>query len=224
MSFCVPERVDDFVKRGKANLFFVDCGFHVEDGIKLMQTLKKAKPSTPVIFITGVASEEIVLKAFRNGARDFFVKPINVDDFRQTVRGLLSIKRTVRERREAFISGHLSERTDGRKKRERKQADLSFVIDYIQKNFSDELTLEAIAEQMNLSKYHLCRSFKKRMGMSPKKFLTYIRMNTAKELMSKDLNISAIAAEIGYNDISSFIEQFKKHTGMTPSAYRKTLE
>lgn len=52
-----------------------------------------------------------------------------------------------------------------------------------------------------------------------------MRIEKAKELLKKDdFNISTTAATVGFNDISSFIKQFKRLTGMTPSSYRKSLK
>ena len=221
--FCSPSRIKEYLNRLNSDLVILDCGFQAEDGIKTMKILKKARPEIPIIFITNVGSEEIVLKAFRNSARDFFAKPINIADFEQTVLGILSVRRTTKEQRTPFFVAYEDEAEDAGASL-KKHADLGLAIAHIQKNYSGDMNLEGIANKMNISKYHFCRTFKKRVGMSPKKFITYIRMKAAKELLKKNMSISMIAAEVGYNDISSFIEQFKKYTGMTPSVFKKTLK
>jgi AraC-like DNA-binding protein len=103
--------------------------------------------------------------------------------------------------------------------------DFHNAIRYIEENLSNVICLDDIAEKANVSKYHFCRLFKKRVGMSPLRFATCMRIEKAKELLKNDdLTISTAAANVGFNDISSFIKQFKRLTGMTPSSYRKFLK
>lgn len=59
--------------------------------------------------------------------------------------------------------------------------------------------------------------------MNPMKFVTALRIERAKELLKKnDLTVSLVAKEVGFKDLSNFSRQFKKVTGVTPTAYRST--
>ena len=82
-----------------------------------------------------------------------------------------------------------------------------------------------LANQANVSKYHFCRLFKRRMGTTPMQFVLARRIIRAKELLRREgLTISMVAAEAGFSELSSFTEQFKKFTGKTPTQYRKSLK
>jgi AraC family transcriptional regulator len=65
---------------------------------------KSSFPGIPNILLTNISFEGVVLRAFRSGARDFFRKPVSVEELRETIAGLLSVKRASRERREPFLA------------------------------------------------------------------------------------------------------------------------
>jgi DNA-binding response OmpR family regulator len=95
----------DVVQDCQVDLILLDCNVDVDQGLKILKENKMSCPNIPNIFITDadVGLEGVVLKAFRAGARDFFRKPVNISELRHTVEGLLSIKKSCREKRSPFI-------------------------------------------------------------------------------------------------------------------------
>lgn len=85
------------------DLILLDCNKNIEEGLKILKENKTACPNIPNIFITDVGREGVVLKAFRAGARDFFRKPVNISELQHTVEGILSAKKSCREKRAPFI-------------------------------------------------------------------------------------------------------------------------
>ena len=74
----------------------------------------------------------------------------------------------------------------------------------------------------NLSKYYFCRNFKKHFGTSPMKFVTLVKINKAKELLKReDLRVKEVASHAGFNNLGTFIRQFKKAEGLTPTSYKE---
>jgi AraC family transcriptional regulator len=98
---------------------------------------------------------------------------------------------------------------------------LRTAIDYIQANLDRKLTLEAIAQQLNLSLYYFCNLFTQSMGIPPYKYVLQQRVERAKQLL-KDENraIVDIALECGFANQTHLNKQFRKLTGMTPKVYR----
>ena len=95
------------------------------------------------------------------------------------------------------------------------------VIDYIDKNYKNELTLVELAELIDLSPQYLCRLFKECLNLRPFEFLARKRIQQAKLLLLEDkLNINEIAAKVGYNDCSYFCAVFKKHEMLSPAEFR----
>lgn len=96
------------------------------------------------------------------------------------------------------------------------------VKDYLEKNYQQKLLLEDIASSFYISKYHLCREYKKLFGITIIDHITMRRITAAKELLRfTKKSISDIAIEIGYPDASYFNKVFQKIESMTASEYRK---
>jgi AraC-like DNA-binding protein len=98
-------------------------------------------------------------------------------------------------------------------------------IKYSLDNFpAASFRLEELESRYGISKYRICREFSAAFGLSPLKYLNRRRIETAKILLlSGDKRIHEIANEVGYENTNHFINLFKKETGLTPAAYRRTM-
>ncbi len=93
---------------------------------------------------------------------------------------------------------------------------------YIQNNHFRDLKLEELAKQACMSSTSLQHKFMAKYQISPIQYLILVRIENAKLLLIKSGDsISDIAAKVGFNSSSYFSEVFKKHTGLTPRAYRE---
>lgn len=96
---------------------------------------------------------------------------------------------------------------------------------YIHKNYAHDLNIEQLAALEHLSPSRFRALFKERTGLSPMDYLTALRINHARQLMSQtELTLREIADMVGYEDQLYFSRIFKKRTGFTPSAYRRSLK
>jgi AraC family transcriptional regulator of adaptative response / methylphosphotriester-DNA alkyltransferase methyltransferase len=92
---------------------------------------------------------------------------------------------------------------------------------YIDKHYSEKLTLETLADICHGSPYHLHRTFKKIIGFTPVEYIQQVRINKAKNLLiNSDRSVADIAIAVGIPNTSYFITFFKKKTGYTPTQYR----
>ncbi|MBP0990199.1 MAG: helix-turn-helix transcriptional regulator [Oscillospiraceae bacterium] len=99
------------------------------------------------------------------------------------------------------------------------------IIDWIQNNYTENLTLSDIAGVGNLSTKYLCRLFKDYTLMTPVEYINNLRIENACHLMIySDLSVTDAALESGFNDLSYFIKIFKRYKGITPSEYKKTYK
>jgi len=222
---CSFNEAKDFINQGHFNLTVLDCGLEVGRGMEVLRELKTTYSSMPIIFVTSISSNDIALKAFRTGARDFFKKPLNVFELQETIKGILAVKRSSKEIRSHFKGIISSPVKFPAKATPFRFANLSETIRYIERNLSNRITLDKIAEEAHISKSHFYKLFKRRTGKSLSKFVTAMRIEKAKELFQRDnLSISMAAIDVGFSDYIIFTKHFKKITGMTPAAYKRSFK
>ena len=93
---------------------------------------------------------------------------------------------------------------------------------YMEKHFSDDISLEDIAKEVNLSSYYFSRFYKSATGINFSDRLTGIRIEKAKDyLKGTELSIKEVSYMVGYTDPNYFSKMFKKITGCTASEYKK---
>jgi AraC family transcriptional regulator of adaptative response/methylated-DNA-[protein]-cysteine methyltransferase len=94
-------------------------------------------------------------------------------------------------------------------------------IDYIKANFKQQPTLEEVAEKVHISPFHFQRMFKDWAGVSPKKFLQYLSVEYAKNILKdKQATLFDAAFETGLSGTSRLHDLFMNIEGMTPGEYK----
>lgn len=97
------------------------------------------------------------------------------------------------------------------------------VKDYLDQNFQSKILLDDLADSFYISKYHLCREYKKIFRITILDYLTVKRITHAKEMLRfTKLSIEEIALDSGYPDASYFNKVFHKIENMSASEYRRT--
>ena len=93
---------------------------------------------------------------------------------------------------------------------------------YIESHYAERITLETMADLVNLNPIYFSNLFKRELGKSFTEYLTEYRMKKAKELLRmSNQNINEIADTLGYSDARYFSKAFKKEVGIKPTDYRK---
>ena len=96
------------------------------------------------------------------------------------------------------------------------------IVNYIEKNYNCNITIEDLAKKAHLSPTYFIKKFREYTGFSPLHYLHHTRMEQARYLLGQtNLPINSIMEQVGYFDFSYFTKYFKKYYGMTPSNYRK---
>lgn len=101
------------------------------------------------------------------------------------------------------------------------QLKISKAVQFINDNYRNGVSRDDAAIQAGMSAAHFSRAFKKVMGMSYQDYLHSRRIAEARNLLhTTTKSINEIAKFLGFSDQTGFGRIFKKHTGLTPSAYR----
>lgn len=95
-------------------------------------------------------------------------------------------------------------------------------LDLLDRNFRSQLSLDALAALVGVSKFHLSKEFKKYTGTTVNEYLITTRISYAKELLKySSMSVHEIAYDCGMSNVSHFINLFKAREGTTPLAYRR---
>lgn len=96
------------------------------------------------------------------------------------------------------------------------------ITDWMAEHVAEEFSLDQLAAQVELSKFHFDRLFKSAMGVSPSHYHINLRMDAARRLLRETKqSVVGIALEVGYSNPSHFSQLFRRETGLAPSDYRR---
>jgi AraC-type DNA-binding domain-containing proteins len=95
------------------------------------------------------------------------------------------------------------------------------ILEYIDSNLSNELTLELLERKFYINRFYLSRLFKKNTGVNIHDYITYKRISKAKKLLTDGFSVTDTCIMSGFIDYSNFIRVFKKIVGMPPGQYKR---
>jgi AraC family transcriptional regulator len=96
------------------------------------------------------------------------------------------------------------------------------ITDWMAEHVAEEFSLDRLAAQVGLSKFHFDRLFKTAMGVSPSRYHINLRMDAAKRLLRESKqSVVTVALDVGYTNPSHFAQLFRRETGLSPSDYRR---
>jgi DNA-binding response OmpR family regulator len=194
------------------------------DGLELCRHLKTDERTShiPVIMLTARASVESKLDGLETGADDYVTKPFHPQELQARVRNLIDGRRTLRARFGREVKLQPKDITVS-------SADEKFLqnaIAVVEKHMSDSgFSVEVLENEMMMSKMQLYRKLKALTDQSPSEFVRTLRLKRAASLISqRSGNISEIAYDVGFNNLSYFAKCFKEQYGVPPSEYASRTE
>jgi AraC family transcriptional regulator len=97
-------------------------------------------------------------------------------------------------------------------------------VSYIENHLDEPISLAALGRLVGLSSCHFCRAFRRSLGVPPLRYQLRRRIEHAKTLLAKHAElVTDVSLALGYSDTSAFCTAFRRVTGMTPGAYRRSL-
>ena len=107
---------------------------------------------------------------------------------------------------------------------EQRRKTIITLIDWIEQNYTEHITLATLSEVAGTGEKYLCRFFKTYTGNTPIDYVNRLRVERACLKMAEERrNVTEAAFESGFNDMSYFSKIFKRYKGVTPREYRRRL-
>lgn len=98
---------------------------------------------------------------------------------------------------------------------------ISQIVQYINNHLDSDLSLNFLSNHFNMDKYHMQREFKKNIGLPIYRFIRTKRLIYASSLLRKNLPVTQVCLECGFNDYANFIRSFTKEFEISPKEYAK---
>lgn len=97
------------------------------------------------------------------------------------------------------------------------------MINYINRHYTEDVTLDILAEKFHFSKYYISHLFRDYVGVSPYEYLITRRLYLFNDLIRQEQSIRQACFAVGFNNYSNFFRLYKKRFGMTPQQFKLTV-
>ena len=183
------------------DIIIADIEMPVMNGLDMASQILSLDPEVKFIFLTAYSDFDFLRASMRMGIHSYILKhEIEKDVLLQELNRL----RWEIEK----------EKTQNHRPEDR----FEMLKSYIDRNYSQDISLETLAELFGLTESYMSRLFKTRIGVTFQAYLKQVRMEKAKELLlSGEDKISEIAKKTGYRSIQYFYLVFKQYYGITPA-------
>ena len=211
---------EDFVLKEIPDLVITDVMMPKQDGFGLCKHLK-TNPATshiPIIMLTAFKTAHHEEEGLSYGADDYISKPVSIRLLKLKIANLLAQQERLRER--IRLEYGLLPNSSSELRAVDKQF-LDNAEEITSRYLGDEFFgVEQFAKEMGMSRSNFYKKFRDLTGMSPASYVKVKRLNeSARRIEVKDGNITEIAFDVGFSDVSYFSRCFKEHFGCPPSKY-----
>ena len=99
---------------------------------------------------------------------------------------------------------------------------LCLAKDAIHERWAERLTLDSLAREAGLSRFHFLRTFREAFSTTPHEYLTRIRLARARQLLLEDrASVTGVCFQVGFESLGSFSALFSRRMGESPATFRR---
>ena len=219
------EEALDQLKDNLPDLVVSDIMLPGMDGVEFCQKLKSEVHTShlPFILVTARQGDEGRLEGLRHGADDYLMKPFMMEELEARINNILRMRQKLKAhyRQEGRLDKDFAPNLPDHDKQL-----LAKLDELIEKNIGEpNLSVEALSDELGLSRVHLYRKLKSLVDLSPSSYVRHYRLRKAESMLRHSkMRVSEIAYAVGFQDLNYFGKSFKKLFGTSPSAYRERVE
>ncbi len=213
----------EVLEKRSFDLVFTDVRMPFIDGIELLREIKQRGIQTNVIFSSSYDEFEYARQGLILGAFDYILKPV---DERKLENVLTRMKeKLITDTPQETIEPAIQEILDDMQLSTKDSKFVHQIADYFSANYGKIVYMEDMADSFELSKDYFGKMFKQQMGCTFNNFYSLVRIAYAKDLIrTGNYKAYQISEILGYSSTDYFTKIFKEMTGMTPSAYKASLD
>ena len=217
-----------FLKNEPIDVLFTDINMPVVDGFALLSHVKEYYPNIRCVILTGFSEFSYAKKAVSFGVVEYLLKPIDVNELASLLgklRQQVNASNDYYHQQDSSTKEAIPMKKYVSSKVERKKLLLK-IEKYLRDNYDQPISTKQLGETFGLVPSYLSKLYRNHYGLSPKDFVTQLRIQRAKTLIreSDEFFVRDVAALVGYDDPLHFSKLFRKATGYSPSEYRHSLE
>ncbi|MFH1855758.1 MAG: response regulator [Candidatus Omnitrophota bacterium] len=205
---CGDEALDILRKPNEIDLVLLDVMMPGHRGTEILKEMKELAPGIGIVILTGYSSEQVAIESLRGHADQYVDKIKDLEKLKDIVAELLNIKESEYNSDEKGMDGRIER-----------------VKEFVNRNYHKKVGLEHAAEAVYLSPKYLSRIFREKTNLTFSRYKLTVKIKKAKELLKEtEYTISQISEKLGYQNLESFIQIFKKTTGDTPARYKNKIK
>ena len=189
----------------------------------LLQNCRLEFPSIPVLVFTTNHSAEFLVWALRTRVWDCFIKPASCGEVLRRLNILLPVlQRNVDQNaRKVLMPDRATYSGVPTVPQHTAVLRTATALPYLQEHFHEKITLTDTAAMCAMAPFEFSRAFRREHGLTFRDYLIRLRIETAAlRLRSNGTSVLEVACSVGFNDPSHFARLFRRHMGVTPTAYR----
>lgn len=222
ISVQTERQAEEFLKKNNVDLVITEVSRPQINGIRLAEEICRHFRGTCIVFFSQRADFESARQGMRLGVLDYIVKPADEKELSEM---LIRVKKRLDAKKDSDDIGEQAENVLKELDRGRDSRYVRTICAYLSDNIYRLVTMSDAADYMKQSKDYFGKCFKKNTGISYNDFYNRLRIEYAKSLIGRGMyKTYEISDKLGFSDPDYFTKKFKEATGMTPSAYRATLE
>ncbi len=215
---CNGREAVELYEKEKCDIALLDISMPGINGTEAAEVIREKHENSVIIFLTAYDDFAYAQKAIRVRALDYLLKPVNEEELVTVLEEAMRLAGEGRSHRfePSVVIPDKEEQTSLRQAAIKKQ-----IADYVEANYVKDISLSDAATAMHYSEPHFCKLFKECFGKSFTLYLTQIRIEKSKELLTDiTVNVKDISSRVGFRDSNYYAKVFKRAEGMTPSEYR----